>query len=124
MEGWLTPILVFAGVVVSGLVTYFIARRNNSGSISTSDAASLWKESNQLRQEYRLRAETLEKRLEEVNTKLQSVMDELGTLRANSATMEAKIESLKKLIAELQDENKRLLAMRGQNNANADSDSK
>ena len=114
MEAWVTPVLVFAGVVVSGLVTYFIARRNSSGNISTSDAASLWKESNALRQEYRDRAELLEKRLTEVNEKLQAVMEELSTLKANSATMEAKIESLKRIIAELQDENKRLLAQRGQ----------
>lgn len=114
MEAWITPILVFAGVVVSGLVTYFIARRTTSGSISTSDAASLWKESNALRQEYRDRAELLEKRLTEVNEKLQAVMEELGTLRSSSANMEAKIESLKKIIIELQDENKRLLAQRGQ----------
>lgn len=113
MEGWLTPILVFAGVVVSGLVTYAIARRNSSGSISTSDAASLWKESNDLRQEYRERAELLETRLQEVNSKLQSVMTELSALKANSKNMEAKIESLKAIIAELQEENKRLLAMKG-----------
>lgn len=111
---WFTPVLVFAGVVVSGLVTYFIARRNTSGNISTSDAASLWEESNNLRKEYRDRAELLEKRLTEVNDKLQAVMEELGNLKANSATMEAKIESLKKIIAELQEENKRLLAQRGQ----------
>jgi peptidoglycan hydrolase CwlO-like protein len=114
MEGWLTPVLVFAGVVVSGLVTYFISKRNNSGSISTSDAASLWKESNDLRQEYRDRAEQLEQRLQEVNTKLQAVMEELNTLRSNSVNMSAKIESLKKIIAELQEENKRLLAQKGQ----------
>lgn len=111
---WITPLLVFAGVVVSGLVTYFIARRNSSGSISTSDAASLWKESNDLRQEYRERAELLEKRLEEVNERLQAVMEELSALKANSSTMEAKIESLKKIILELQEENKRLLAQKGQ----------
>lgn len=111
---WLTPVLIFAGVLTSGLVTYLVARRNSSGNISTSDAASLWKESNDLRKEYRDRAELLEKRLEEVNTKLQAVMEELGTLKANSATMEAKIESLKRVITELQDENKRLLAQRGQ----------
>lgn len=111
---WFTPTLVFAGVIVSGVVTYFIARRNTSGNISTSDAASLWKESNTLRQEYRERAELLEKRLEEVNTKLEAVMEELNTLRSSSKDMAAKIESLKKVIAELQAENKRLLAQKGQ----------
>lgn len=111
---WLTPVLVFAGVIVSGLVTYFIARRNSSGNISTSDAASLWKESNALRQEYRERAESLEEQLEAVNEKLQAVMEELSMLKANSSSMEAKIESLKKIIADLQEENKRLLAQKGQ----------
>ena len=109
---WLTPFLVFAGVVVSGVVTYFIARRNTSGSISTSDAASLWKESNDLRKEYRERAENLEKQLEAVNTKLESVMDELGKLRLNSATMIEKINELKEVIESLREENKRLLALK------------
>lgn len=107
---WLTPTLVFAGVIVSGVVTYFVAKRNTSGSISTSDAASLWAESNKLRQEYRERAESLEKQLEAVNTKLQSVMDELGNLRINSANMIEKIAELKAIINQLRDENRRLLA--------------
>lgn len=107
---WLTPTLVFAGVIVSGIVTYFVARRNTSGNISTSDAASLWAESNKLRQEYRERAESLEKQLEAVNTKLQSVMDELGNLRINSANMIEKIAELKGIINQLRDENRRLLA--------------
>lgn len=114
MDVWVTSGLIFAGVVVSGVVTYLIARRTSSGNISTSDAASLWKESNALRQEYRERAEQLEKRLTEVNDRLEAVMEELNTLRSSSAGMEAKIESLKKVIAELQEENKRLLAQRGQ----------
>lgn len=107
---WLTPVLVFAGVIVSGVVTYFVARRNTSGSISTSDAASLWEESNNLRKEYRERAETLEKRLEEVNNKLQEVLQQLADLKINSATMIQKITELKGIIAKLREENKRLLA--------------
>lgn len=109
---WLTPVLVFAGVVVSGVISYFIARRNNSGSISTSDAASLWEESNSLRQEYRERAEKLEAQLEEVNTKLQTVTEELSKLRANSSRMIEKIEELKQTIADLTKENRRLIALK------------
>lgn len=112
MDVWITSGLVFAGVVVSGIVTYLIARRTSSGNISTSDAASLWKESNALRQEYRDRAEQLEEQLKAVNAKLQSVMDELGKLRLNSATMIEKIAELKSIIADLREENKRLLALR------------
>lgn len=100
--------------MTSAVVTYFVARRNTSGNINTSQAAELWAESNKLRQEYRDRAELLEKRLEEVNTKLEAVMEELNTLRSSSANMASKIEALKKVITELQAENKRLLAQKGQ----------
>ena len=116
-----TEIIVALIVLVGGALTvlgnYLVGRRQakteerkTSGTISTSEAATLWAESNKLRQEYRERAENLEKQLEEVNTKLQSVMDELGKLRINSATMIEKIAELKALIADLREENKRLLA--------------
>lgn len=106
---WLVGIV---GVFVSGGVTYLIARRKNSGSISTSDAADLWRESNELRQEYRKRAESLEEQLKEVNSKLQAVMEELGKLRLNSANMVEKITELKRIIQELRKENRRLLALK------------
>ena len=112
MWEWLTPVLVFAGVVVSGVVTYFIARRTTSGNISTSDAASLWAESNALRKEYRERAEQLEAQLQAVNDKLAKMTDELTKLRANSSVMIEKIEELKQIIAELRAENERLLALK------------
>lgn len=116
-----TEIIVALIVLVGGALTvlgnYLVSRRQakteerkTSGSISTTEAATLWAESNALRKEYRERAESLEKQLEEVNNKLQSVMDELGKLRINSATMIEKIAELKSIIAGLRDENKRLLA--------------
>lgn len=112
MDAWITPIAVLIGAAISGAVTYFVAKRSTSGSISTSDAASLWKESNGLRQEYRKRAEDLEKQLKAVNDKLQGVMDELSKLRINSATMIEKIAELKTIITELREENKRLLSLK------------
>lgn len=128
MEGWLTSILVFAGVVVSGLVTYFIARRKNSGTISTSEAVDLWAESNALREDYKTQAATNLARAEKaeeqirknneqlysVNQKLQEVMDEFIKFKDSSAkdshTMQRKIDELKSIIKKLQDQNKRLLA--------------
>lgn len=112
MDGWLTAALVFLGVIVSSLASYFIARRSTSGSISTSDAKSLWDESNKLRQEYRDRAESLEKQLEEVNTRLQNVLDELAKLRASSAIQIDKIDELQKIIEGLRSENQRLLELK------------
>lgn len=112
MDVWLVPLVAAVGVILSSIVTWAISKRTASGSISTSDAASLWAESNALRQEYRDRAEQLEKQLEEVNGKLQTVMDELSKLRANSDVMIEKITELKKIIAELREENQRLIALK------------
>lgn len=111
MSGWVTPLLFFLGVIVSSVVTYLIARRKNSGSISTSDAASLWEESNNLRREYRERAEELEKQLADVSNRLQIVMDELGKLRINHASMLKKITELKNMVIELRRENTRLIGL-------------
>lgn len=111
---YVAPALIFAAAVVTGLVTWFIAKRQSSGSISTSDAASLWAESNALRTEYRIRAEKLEDQLEEVNSKLQTVMTELTHLTAKGDKMIAKIDELKKIIAKLRGENQRLLALKKQ----------
>ncbi len=106
---WLTPLLVFAGVIVSGLVTYFIARRNTSGNINTSQAAELWAESNKLRAEYKERAEKLEKQLEDVNEQLSEVMKQLGSLREDGAQKDGRIEELERLVKQLREENQRIL---------------
>lgn len=112
MGEWITPVAVLLGVCASSTVTWFIAKRSTSGSISTSDAASLWEESNNLRQEYRQRATDLEKQLKEVNDKLQSVMDELGKLRGDNSALLEKIAELKGILSALREENKRLLSLK------------
>lgn len=101
------------GALGTGLISYLVVRRKNSGSISTSDAADLWAESNALRKDYRDRANQLEEQLEDVNNKLQTVMGELTKLKANSSTMIRKINELKRIISNLRAENKRLLALKG-----------
>jgi peptidoglycan hydrolase CwlO-like protein len=108
--------IIFTGLaaaLVTSLIAYLVARRQHSGSISTSDAASLWAESNALRAEYKYRAEKLEAQLEEVNSQLQNVMGELGKLKADSSTMIRKIDELKRIISKLRAENKRLLSLKG-----------
>lgn len=109
---WFTPVLVLAGIVVSGVVTYLVARRNTSGNINTSQAAELWAESNKLRSEYKERAEKLEARLEEVNNQLSEVMAQLAELKTNSVVQAGKIEELQRIIKELREENQRLLALK------------
>lgn len=45
--------LSLIGVVVGPIITWKIAKRNTSGSIDTSEAATLWAESNEMRKELR-----------------------------------------------------------------------
>lgn len=116
MNGWIAPVLVLVGIIISSVATWLIARRSTSGNISTSDAASLWAESNSLRAEYKDRAEKLEQRLEEVNIQLQTVMAELSKIKSNSSTMIKKIDELKRIISKLRAENKRLLTLKGNTN--------
>lgn len=108
----IVAIIVFTGGVVTTAVTYLLGKRNNSGTISTSDAASLWAESNKLRAEYKERAEKLEARLEEVNNQLSEVMAQLGDLKTNAVLQDSKIKELTDLIAKLREENQRLLALK------------
>lgn len=112
MDAWLPPVLIFAGTVVGGFVTYFVAKRNTSGTVQTSEAASLWAESNALRAEYKQRAEKLEARLEEVNNQLSEVMTQLQNMKGNNLVMESKIQELQRIIKELREENQRLLALK------------
>lgn len=125
---YVAPALIFAGVALTAYISWKIAKRQNSGSISTSEAVDLWAESNSLRADYKeqaeknqLRAEKAEEQLrknneqlQEVNLKLQKVIDELVNVKASSAAsselMVKKINELKSIIKKLRAENQRLLA--------------
>ena|ERR1035437_3077957 len=107
---------VLAGLgaaLATGIISFLIARRKNSGSISTSDATSLWAESNALRAEYKNRAENLEQQLTKVNTQLQTVLGELTKLKGHNTVMMQKVDELKRIINKLRAENTRLLALKG-----------
>lgn len=108
----IVALIVLAGGSLTVLGNYLMNRRQTSGNVSTSDAASLWAESNALRAEYKDRAEKLEAQLEEVNSQLQKVLTQLTSLQGKSDRMIAKIDELKKVIATLRTENTRLLAER------------
>lgn len=109
-EGVLVALIAVPVGLLTVYVTYLVSKRQNSGSIQTSEAVDLWAESNALRQEYKNRAEILEARLEEVNAQLQEVMTQLTTLQGKSDNMVKKIDALKKIINSLREENKRLIA--------------
>lgn len=56
-------LVAFFGTVATGLTTWFVARRQASGKVETTEAASLWTESANIRQELRNEAKELRDRV-------------------------------------------------------------
>lgn len=95
----LVPILVAA---IAALGAYIAAARKLSGKIGTSDASELWKESANIREDYRDRISVSERRTVDLEKRVASLEHENnGLVRENSAlvnriaTLEAMIETLK-----------------------------
>lgn len=76
-----TPVVIaLLAAVIGPLLTYIAASRKLSGRIGTSEAASLWQESQSIRQDYRDRINESERRqahLEERVAKLEEKNNEL-----------------------------------------------
>lgn len=79
----LAALLAIATAVAAAVSTYLVAWRRTSGRIDTSDAKTLWEESQQMRSE--LRAEVI-------------------TLRAEAVTLRSEVARLNTVIAQLRDE--------------------
>jgi peptidoglycan hydrolase CwlO-like protein len=93
-----TPTIVAASLTVvaaalATLGTYMVARRRTSGQIATSDAATLWKESQQMRKE--LRDEVLVLRVEVLGlrTEIKELKAEIHRLNERLALAERKAEN-------------------------------
>lgn len=81
----------FVTATVTGLVSWAVARRRSSGTIATSDAASLWTESTQMRQDLRREVEGLRRELRETVDKLDAAIAQL--VIANEAAAAAREET-------------------------------
>ena len=87
--------------VFTAIAAYFIARRTTSGSIDTSDAATLWAESQAIRKDLRdeivsLRAELASVRIEVIGLEKGKVIDhtKIVDLVAKIKELEARLKKL------------------------------
>jgi uncharacterized membrane protein len=92
---------------VGGAVTYLVARRSTSGSIGTSDAATLWHASEEIRIELRAEVVALRARVVELtalsdNLKTQAagLITLSDTLKAQAVVLLEKIDHLERRLAE------------------------
>lgn len=93
--------VVLGGGALTAFVAWRVSKRQHSGSVDTSEAASLWAESQAMRQE--LRAEVIASRgelsslrveLAEVRTQLLAVRAEADHYREEAASLKARITAL------------------------------
>lgn len=61
----------FAGVLATAAVTYLVARRQHSGSIRTTEAATLWAESAAMRKELHDEVVGLRKRIDDLENEVE-----------------------------------------------------
>lgn len=78
----LQAVLALVTIVVSNTAVYLIARREHSGRIETSEAASLWETQREIRREAVSRADDLEKRMEAMRTELAKAYRRIAVLEA------------------------------------------
>jgi peptidoglycan hydrolase CwlO-like protein len=76
------------GTVTVALVTYLVARRQNSGRIATSDASTLWVESQAMRKELRDEVLLLRTDVRELRTEIQALKEEIDRLRVRLGVYE------------------------------------
>lgn len=84
----MTPVYGAAAVVlvavISGAVTWAVARRTNSGKIDTSEAAKLWDEGTNMRLELRAEVLSLKSQLSEAITAVTELNREIKASRAET----------------------------------------
>lgn len=99
-------IAVVLAALITGTVTWRIARRTKSGKIDTSEAATLWDEGTRMRLELREEVDSLKTQLSEAISAVYDLNREIKasraeTARANEETMKSRAET-KQLMAQIE----------------------
>lgn len=80
---------VGGGSLAVGVSAYMVARRQNSGRVETSDAATLWAESQAMRKELRDEVASLRREVSEMAAEIRGLRSEIRILRQRLAVYEA-----------------------------------
>lgn len=90
-----------AAAVITGLVSYLIVRRTNSGNIDTSDAAVLWAESQAMRKELRDEVVSLRTEVTSLKRDLQKAEKDNEISHAKITKLIARVKQLERHVKEL-----------------------
>jgi hypothetical protein len=93
--------LGIVGAAITGLVTYLVARRDNSGQVDTTKADRLWTEGNVWRDELRADVDELKRSNRECEDRCSTLRDELLTSRGEVITLRGEVLTLRRQLDEL-----------------------
>lgn len=108
----LVPVILgVAGAVISGVVAYVVSKRQRSGRIDTTEAETLWAESQAMRKELRDEAENcrgevliLRTEMVAVRTEASVMREELVALRQEGIVLRAESVALREEMVTLREE--------------------
>ena len=101
-EGVWIALLGLVGVVLTALLTYFVSKRVNSGSIGTSAAADLWQESQAMRKELRDETVDLRGQLEKLQAEFADARTREGECKESLQAMATKMAKMEGKLAVLE----------------------
>jgi uncharacterized coiled-coil DUF342 family protein len=81
--------------IVTTVLTYLLSKRRSSGSVETSEASELWRESAALRDQLRTEAATLRAEVESMRAEAAAMRTEMAALRAETAQLREEAATLR-----------------------------
>lgn len=91
MSATLVALIALLGTGLTGTLTWLLAWRVSRGRVATSDAASLWAESQALRTELREEARDLRGRVETLSGEVRNCHAESAALQVRLSNVEARL---------------------------------
>jgi len=112
MNGVISLIVAFGGLglLVTALVTFFVALRRTAGTVKHSEAEVIWNQTQALIEDLQKRNEFLRTKYDECSAKILEVERRVLHLEEENRMLHLKNGELKRRVVELEDEVRRLTA--------------
>src|SRR5437899_2310507 len=92
---YLIPLGVVLAALVTGIITWQVTKRVNSGNVENTQATDLWKESQAMRAELRAEVADLRAKVDRSQTEIEERRRETLELNRNYASCQAQLDDAK-----------------------------
>lgn len=101
MSEVIVAVMAFLAAALGAGVTFFIAKRNSSGEIDTSDAAVLWNESQDMRRGLRDEVVILKAKVEDLEGQREALRDIIAVMKVELAGVKSEVRRMQDVITTL-----------------------